>query len=972
MKFKPRFAMSNHRITLEVVRQALAYLSPDVDRETWVRIAMSIKSEFGDAGFDAWDEWSARGEQYKSRDAKAAWESVKGSGKVTIGTLLGLAKDRGFQLPTSGDAAVQASAPASQPDPVAEEERRRRREAEEAQYRERADKAASEAALLWAEGSAERPSPYLQRKGVGAHGVRVLGDGTLLVPMRDGAGELRNLQRIAPVKPKGDTPEKRFMPGGRKTGLFHLIGAMEGAGTLLLGEGYATCASVHEASGLPVAVAFDAGNLVHVAKALVELAPGARLLVCGDDDRETEVRTGTNPGRKKAESAAKAARAAGAVAGTVFPADLPEGGSDFNDLAAALGTEEVRRQIEAAVAQLPAVGGEKPTAANGEAEQTADQSKEEPRGDPFTVDDRGVWYAERDKDGETKRPQWICAPLQVIARTRGDDGNAWGVMLTFHDPDGAAKAWAMPSALLSGEGSEWAGRLRDMGLRIAPGTRARNLLAQYIDTRNPRERVTCTDRVGWHGATYVLPSGCIASVAERRDGKRYVFQTDSGMEDTFRRSGTLEEWRSSVAALAAGNSRFVFALAVAFSGPMLRLAGMESGGFHFRGDSSQGKTSALKVAASVYGRPSYLQRWRTTSNALEAIAAQHCDAALILDELGQLDPREAGEAAYLLSNEQEKGRSTRAQVLRRRRTWRLIFLSSGEISLAEHMAEAGKRTRAGMEVRMADVPLDAGRGMGGIEELHGREGPAVLAEELVKSAAKHYGTAGRAWIEWACENVATLPDRLQSLIDLYRDEMVPEASAEQVRRVGSRFALVAAAGELATQAGITGWTAGHAAWAVRQCFNAWLAARGHLDNGEHAAMLRQVRRFLEANGEGRFSWWHRAVDDHSPKTLNRAGFRRLIGEDGRPIRSDADHLREYGDRISASDAENTRVEFVVLREVFRQEVCNGFDPDQVAKLLKARGHLHTEKDRLTNKLRLPGMGHSPCYHLKPSIFDDDL
>lgn len=137
-------------------------------------------------------------------------------------------------------------------------------------------------------------------------------------------------------------------------------------------------------------------------------------------------------------------------------------------------------------------------------------------------------------------------------------------------------------------------------------------------------------------------------------------------------------------------------------------------------------------------------------------------------------------------------------------------------------------------------------------------------------------------------------------------------------------------------------------------------------------MMLQVRRFLELNGEGRFAWWHRAADDHSPKTLNRAGFRRLIGDDGKPIRSEADHQREFGERMSTRDGEHTQVEYIVLREVFRREVCQGFDPDQVAKLLQRRGHLEHEADRLTIKHRLPGMGKAPCYHLKPSIFDDDL
>ncbi|MFY9460660.1 MAG: DUF927 domain-containing protein, partial [Aquabacterium commune] len=235
-----------------------------------------------------------------------------------------------------------------------------------------------------------------------------------------------------------------------------------------------------------------------------------------------------------------------------------------------------------------------------------------------------------------------------------------------------------------------------------------------------------TDRVGWHGPVYVLPSSCIGTA----DGRRYVFQSEAGMEDTYRRAGDLAQWQTHVAAQAVGNSRLLFALSCAFAGPALRLAGMESGGFHLRGTSSMGKTTALKVAASVWGRPSYMQRWRTTDNALEATAVQHCDALLILDEFGQLDPRVAGECAYMLANDQEKGRATRGGLTRKRRTWRLLFLSSGEISLADHMAEAGRRTQAGMEVRMVDVPLDAGAGMGGIEDTHGHEGAAELADAI--------------------------------------------------------------------------------------------------------------------------------------------------------------------------------------------------------------------------------------------------
>lgn len=352
---------------------------------------------------------------------------------------------------------------------------------------------------------------------------------------------------------------------------------------------------------------------------------------------------------------------------------------------------------------------------------------------------------------------------------------------------------------------------------------------------------------------------------------------------------------------------------------------------------------------------------------------QHCDGLLILDEFGQLDPRVAGECAYMLANDQEKGRATRGGLPRKRRTWRLLFLSSGEVSLADHTAEAGRRTQAGMEVRMVDVPLDAGAGMGGLEELHDAASAAELADAVTGAAARLYGTAGRAWLEWACEHYGELPERLQALIDRHRAELVPESASEQVRRVGSRLALVAAAGELATQAGITGWAGQHAGWAACRCFNAWLGARGYLHNGEEAAMLVQVRAYLEKNGDALMTWMHRAHDDHKAATPLRVGFKRWIGKDGKPLKIDAstDHVDKMSSAES-SERREARVEYLVLPEAFKRDMCKGFESQAVARLLKRRGHLVHEGDQLTMKHRLPLLGKVPCYHIKPSIFGDEL
>jgi putative DNA primase/helicase len=286
-----------------------------------------------------------------------------------------------------------------------------------------------------------------------------------------------------------------------------------------------------------------------------------------------------------------------------------------------------------------------------------------------------------------------------------------------------------------------------------------------------------------------------------------------------------QHWRDHVAALCAGNSRLVFAVSCAFAGPLMRPALVDTGGFHFVGASSTGKTTALKVAASVNGQPNPLQHWRTTKNALEAIAAQHCDSLLVLDELAQVDPQKAGEAVDFLCNGVGKARATRNGAPRPRLSWRLLFLSTGELGLADHMTEGMKRARAGQEVRMADIPADAGAGLGMLENLHGIEGGgSAFMRHIVEQAGRCYGGPGRAWLQCLAFNAATLQTDIFQRLQAIQARMIPEAGGGQVHRVGLRFALVGVAGEMATAAGFTGWEPGESERAAITCFNAWMAS----------------------------------------------------------------------------------------------------------------------------------------------------
>jgi len=914
-------------LSIDQASAALNHIPADLPRADWAKVAMSLKSEFGEPGFDLFDDWSKGAANYDFRAVRDTWRSVKAGGRVTIGTLLHLAQQHGFKR----------SEPAAPPSPeahAAQAAARAELDQQEQAARQAAQaKAAQEAQRRFSEASDTGASPYLDRKGVGAHGVRHTPDGALRVPMRSLHGELRNLQTI---RPDGT---KRYLPGGQKSGLLHWIGNPEGAPVLILAEGYATAASAHEATARPVACCFDASNLPHVARGLRNhYGPGVLLLIAADNDRETETRTGKNSGRIAAETTARR------VGGFVTLPDAPEGQNvDFNDWAASAGLDAVKARIEATIAQALAQPAAEPEAP---AEAPAQSSKAAaPEHDRFRLDSAGVWFAEVDSEGRPKPPLWVCSRLEVTAQTRDADSREWGFLLEFDDPAGNHRQWAAPAKMLAADGAEFRGVLLSLGLRISSASRARQLLASYVQTRQPEALARCVDRLGWHpGGVYVLPDEVVGQASER-----LIFQAEVATENTLRQRGTLDQWRSRVASYAVGNSRLTFAISTAFAGMVLRPSAESGGGFHMLGASSSGKSTALRLTASVYGPAAYAQSWRATANAIEGTAAAHCDRTLILDEVGQIDAREVGECAYMLSNGMGKSRASRTGQPRPRLQWMLLLLSAGEVGIAQHMQSVGKTARAGQELRLVDLPADAGANMGLFENLHDKDSPQALAQYLGKAADAYHGTAGRAFLENIVSRADTLREHMRSAVDRLTAQWVPEAASGQVHRVARRFAVVGAAGELATAAGLTGWPTGEAERAARRCFQDWLESRGGLGNSEDRQMLAQVRRFLELHGEGRFSDWNRADDDHAPRTLSRAGYRRATKD-------------------AAGGVESWS--YFVLPEVFRVEIAAGFDPKAVLRVLRDRDHLVPDKGRPFDcTARLPGLGRAVVYHVKPSIFE---
>jgi putative DNA primase/helicase len=543
----------------------------------------------------------------------------------------------------------------------------------------------------------------------------------------------------------------------------------------------------------------------------------------------------------------------------------------------------------------------------------------------FRLEDDGVYY-DAGEPGEP--PVHISGPLEILACTRDRRSENWGRLIRSRDADGCVHEWAMPMELLAGDGAAYREVLHSQGLYVATGRRARALLAAYIQNSLPAERIRCTDHIGWDGGIYVLPDTAIGPAGS----ENLVYQTDHNIEHFYRVSGTLSGWQSGIAARCLRNSRLIFAVSAAFAGPLLAWLEVEGGGVHLVGSTSEGKTTLLVAAGSVIGgggQRGFARTWRSTANGLEAIAELHNDNLLLLDELRELsDPREADSVAYMLANGAGKARMTRTITARRSLQWRLLFLSSGEIRLSEYAASVGRRTKGGAEVRLLNIPGDAGAGMGAFENLHGADSAATFADELMTAAKKHYGHALRAFLAALVANRSQLVDQARQTMDDFVRTFLPQGASPEVGRALRRFALVAAAGELASSLGITGWPQGEAWWGAGQCFQAWLADRGGAGAFDAEAAVCQVRAFLALNGASRFQpvthRFDRNQNEIVERVINRAGFWR--------------------------GTKSTR-EYLIFPEIFKREVCAGFDYRAVAAELERRGWLKRSRPHWTKKAR---------------------
>lgn len=479
-------------------------------------------------------------------------------------------------------------------------------------------------------------------------------------------------------------------------------------------------------------------------------------------------------------------------------------------------------------------------------------------------------------DKKNKSTEKLAGPVWVSAFTEDDHSGVHGVVIRWINRKGKERERAFSADILHEQGKGLAQRLARNGLAIVPTKEQQ--LSRYLGSfdSDTSPWIRSAPRVGWLDSVdgrivYVLPNSDRGIIAANQD-ERVIFQPEqhSPTVTTMYPQGGLADWKTHVVQPCRGNPFLIFSICLALAGPLLKAAKTETGGIHFYGRTSRGKTTAAQVAASVFGcgadpsdaaEHAYVQKWNTTVNGLEALSAAHNDGLLVLDEIHTCDSKDFGSVVYNLFGGRGKTRLDKSAELKQQRAWRILVLSTGEKSSRQKIEEEGHRKAyAGQLLRLLDIPTHDEI----ITNPHGMDAGS-FALQLKRACGKYFGTAGPAFIEAIVQrfsNTSALSAVVMRELDACEKQLTPPEAEPEQRRAIRRLALVMAAGRLACELGILSFNQDETDNAVHAVTKAWLADGANLPDS--ARGMQNVQAFILRNAV-RFR--HAGRDDNEVRDL---------------------------------------------------------------------------------------------------------
>ena len=753
----------------------------------------------------------------------------------------------------------------------------------------------------------EGESEYLIGKGLDGFTFPVLPDGSLLLPLVDKSGAVVAAQTITPQG------EKRLVRGSAKRGAYHAVNAPESPATVLIAEGLATALSVHlmRPDALTV-VAVDAGNLLHVAKAMREAHQHARIIIAADNDRHDD--DTANTGREAAEKAALS------VDGWV---SLPptEEKADWDDYRQQRGSGAAAEAFNASLyqpegksmgAQLKAIEGGK-----------GGKPESDPLKPRVEVRKSGIYWVAPKMDKETgeiiNNESWLSTTFEVIGEGSDKDTDSSYTILRW-EHQGSERVRIIEGGAV-GDSDGWR-IMKNGGLKITSKHFMRAILSDWMQKQSEEApRMKVTPRAGWCDGVYIMPDGAVMGESDTP----VLFSGGTAARGAYSVAGTTESWRDNVAALAKGNPFQMLSAAVALAAPMVGITGADGFGVHMYADSTAGKTTAEDFGSSIYGLPERQRlTWYGTALGIANEAEAHNDGLLCLDEIGQgTKPQDVFTSAYTLFNGKGKLQADKNGGNRTLKYWKTVVISTGETSVENYLLSAGIKIKAGQLIRLLNVPVTRPT------KLHGYQDGKDHADALKAGWTDHHGAAGREWIEYLAANPEKAK-RAYSEAQKRWKALIPARYGEQVHRASDRFAALEAA--LVLGSFITGWSEQECRDAIQYIFNVWVAEFG-TGNKEDEQIVEQATAFLMANGISRFI----PIDFEEMSQLN------------------VHNLAGYKDKGESGAGDP--ITFYVLPETFKKEVSKDFDANRVATALHSAGMLRKPASDKGWQVKTPRIKH---------------
>lgn len=433
------------------------------------------------------------------------------------------------------------------------------------------------------------------------------------------------------------------------------------------------------------------------------------------------------------------------------------------------------------------------------------------------------WWLHPGRDEITEPPFGrICGLLCVDAQLRDENAENWSVLIRFANQDHEIRSLVVRQSELIERPAEIVSRLANMGLAIFGSARA---VAEVLKYWKPADRGWLADKRGWfmrsdEPIAWLSPAGETVHGAAMPAG-RVHYGGPTRVGNGVSQGGTLSDWQEKVAPLAVDNPVLIFSICAALAAPLLAMLRKDVIGFFLWARTSSGKTTALKVASSVWFGPGTIMTWNATATALELAAREANDGVLLLDEFPKESARTVVETLYALGNGQGRARSSRKLQLATPDRWRSVILSTAEEALPATLARSNIAMADGLSARFIDVPVGV-FDHGIFNELHGHASGQELSDHLVQASADFHGSAGPAFCKWLLPRAVKCRDVGRAVSERIRSDLIAFCGIEHgaasglVLRNLDHFAAVAAAGEMAIRAGILPWPKRTAQSAVRE------------------------------------------------------------------------------------------------------------------------------------------------------------